>query len=60
MNIIYTTPTPTPTPEPTSTPVPGNECWQYAFSGTIYSSQQDCINNEGGPCNQVVCPGEQP
>jgi hypothetical protein len=60
MNIIYTTPTPTPTAEPTATPVPGNQCWQYAFSGTIYNSQQDCQNAEGGPCSEVVCPGEQP
>ena len=46
--------------EPTPTPTPdlGVQCWQYAFSGTIYGSQQDCINNEGGPCSEVVCPEE--
>jgi len=61
MNIVYITPTSTPVPEPTSTPDLGNQCWQYAFSGTIYSSQQDCINNEGGPCSEVICPeGPQP
>jgi hypothetical protein len=56
INVIYITPTPTPTADPNPTSTPGTECWQYAFSGTIYGSQQDCENNENGPCNQVVCP----
>jgi hypothetical protein len=43
----------TPTPTPTGIPA---ECWQYGFSGTIYSSQSECQDATGGPCNQVACP----
>ena len=57
MSIIYSTPTPTPEPEPTNQPTnPPSQCWQYGFSGTIYNSQSECQDAEGGPCNQVVCP----
>jgi hypothetical protein len=61
INVIYITPTPTSTVDPnppTSTPIP-SQCWQYAFSGTIYNSQSECQDAEGGPCNEVTCP-EQP
>jgi hypothetical protein len=62
MSILYTTPTPTPEPEPTLEPTnPPSQCWQYGFSGTIYNSQSECQDAEGGPCSEVLCPeGPQP
>ncbi len=48
-------PTSTPIPDPTPTPDLGVQCWQYAFSGTIYSSQSECQDAEGGPCSEVLC-----